>query len=115
MPKNKNGHNETHNIKQSSHYEKGRSFVDNRSQQERLAKLLFQKEKKLRKAQEAEQRARQEAEQRARREAEPRADYRGQIFGLVWAPNFDGFQQAHNQPFVEQEEQEHFNAANFRI
>ena len=42
MPRNKNGHN----IKQQNNHTHGRTFTDNRTQQERLAKFLEQKQKK---------------------------------------------------------------------
>ena len=46
MPRTKNGHNQTHDIKQPNNHTRGRTFTDNTAQQQRLAKFLEQKQKK---------------------------------------------------------------------
>ena len=46
MPRNKNGHNQSHNVKQQNNHTHGRTFTDNREQQLRQAKFLEQKQKK---------------------------------------------------------------------
>lgn len=107
MPRDKDINNKSHIGKLAYNYPNGRSFTDNRSQQERLAKLLQQQEKKRKKEedrfraqQEAAARARQEEARReeARREAARQAARQG--FGRRWMPNFDGLQAQNNRPFV---------------
>ena len=131
MPRTKNGHNQTHDIKQPNNHTRGRTFTDNSDQQERLAKLLFQKEKEKNRndnffgvqlvaRQRAQQASRHEAELRANRAAEQRAQQRWnaefddqeEIFGTqIWlrgldlfAPNFNRHRAQQNQPFVERHE-----------
>lgn len=46
MPRTKNGHNQTHDLKQPKNRGNSHTFIDNRAQQEHLAKHLLRNEKK---------------------------------------------------------------------
>lgn len=83
MPRDKDINNKSHIGKLAYNYPNGRSFTDNRSQQERLAKLLQQQEKK-RKKEEDRFRAQQAA---AQQEAAQQAA-RQEAFDRRWVPNF---------------------------
>lgn len=121
MPRDKDINNKSHIGKLAYNYPNGRSFTDNRSQQERLAKLLQQQEKK-RKKEEDRFRAQQEEAARARQEEARREAARQaarQGFGRRWMPNFDGLQAQNNRPFVAgdnpADQDNHLNRERFRF
>ncbi len=81
MPGTKSSHNQNHHSKSSNHYAHGRSFTDNRVQQEHLAKLLLKKEKEknrnddyFRAQRDAQHRAQETARQKAVQRAEHEAE-----------------------------------------
>lgn len=82
MPGTKSGRNQNHNNKPSKHCAHGRSFTDNRAQQEHLAKLLLKKEKEknrnddyFRAQRDAQHRAQETARQVAAQRAEHEAEF----------------------------------------
>ena len=124
MPRNKNGHNQNHNVKQQNNHTHGRTFTDNRDQQERLAKFLEQKENKKNREENRLLVAQRQLEQREQQEQQRQAQLNAQIQAIIrewdrererhlFAPHFIRHRGQQNQPFVERQEpaneDNHFN------